>query len=143
MPEKTALEHQEDEVKNLLFGKPSSLSGIDKSMLEMSETNRLVYDSRQSELQLSCKLLHRALVATDNRKPIYKKVQESQTGKWRTEKIIVDNWKWLDLFNHDVMTNQLTIKGYSRAQHLRQQANQTPIAVEEEQRSFWERLFGR
>ena len=143
MPEKTGLEHQEDELKPLIFGNPSSLSGVDKSMLEMTETNRLVYDNRQSELQIACDLIYNALVATDNRIPIYVKKQDSQTGEWRTERKIIDNWQWLKNFNHHVMTNQLTIKGYSRAQHLRQQASQVAVAVEEEQQGFWERLFSR
>lgn len=144
MAEKTGLEQQEDEIKPLVFGNPTSLSGVvDKSMLEMTETNRLVFDSRQSELQIACDLIYSALVATDNRRPRYKRVQDSATGKWRTEVKTADCWKWIKDFNHRVMTNQLTIKGYSRAQHLRQQASQIAVAVEEEQVGFWERLFGR
>jgi len=143
MSEKTGLEKQEDEVKGVIFGNPASINGADKSMLEMTETNRLIFDSRQSELQLALNLLHRALVAADNRQPVVKRVKDSQSGEWRTERVSVDNWKWLTEFDHIIRTNQLTIKGYSRAQHLRQSASLAPIAVEEEQTGFWQRLFGR
>lgn len=143
MPEKTYLENQEDEIKGVIFGKPEGLGSVDKSMLEMTPTNRLVFDSRQSELQIACLLLHEALVKTDNRRQKYKRVQDSQTGEWHTERLIVDNWKWLLDFDFKVMSNQLTIKGYSRSQHLRQNAQQEPVTVEDEQQGFWERLFSR
>lgn len=142
MPEKTGLEHQEDEVKGLIFGNPAGIGGVDKSMLEMTPTNRLVIDCRQSELQLTCNLLHAALVATDNRRAKLERIQDSQTGQWHTVRKKVDHWLWLKEFNHQVQTNQLTIRGYSRAQHLRQQASQVAVAVEEEQRNWLQRLFG-
>lgn len=142
MSDKTGLEVQEEQVNNVTFGKPVGIGSVDKSMLEMTDTNRLVFDSRQSELQLACNYLYRSLVAWDNRIPEHKRVQDSQTGNWHTERITVDNWRWLNEFDRIVRTNQLTIKGYSRAQHLRQQASQAAIAVEEEQTSFWQRLFG-
>jgi hypothetical protein len=142
MTEKTGLEHQEDEVKAMIFGNPTGINAFDKSMLEISETNRLIFDARQSELQLALNLLYRALVNTDNRHPSWRKVKDSQTGEWRTERENIDNWKWLTEFDRIIRTNQLTIKGYSRAQHLRQSASQAAIAVEEEQAGFWQRLFG-
>lgn len=142
MPEKTGLEQQEDQVNNLIFGNPTSVGAVDKSMLEMTETNRLIINARQSELQIACNLLHAALKAEENKKPGYKRVKDSQ-GNWRTERIIHDHWKWLSDLDRVVRTNQLTIKGFSRAQHLRQAANMVAIAVEEEQQGFWQRLFGR
>lgn len=141
MSDKTGLETQEDEVK-VLLGKPTGINGIDKSMLEMSPTNRLIIDSRQSELQICVNLLHTALVKTDNRIPTYRKIKDSETQAWRTETDIVDHWKWLSDLDSIVRTNQLTIKGYSRAQHLRQSANQSPITVEDEQQNFLQKLFG-
>lgn len=142
MSEKTGLEKQEDEVKGVIFGNPGSFNATDKSMLEMTDTNRLVYDNRQSSLQIALKMAHTALVATDNRKRTTRRVKDSQTDQWRTETVIRDNWGWLLNVDNLVMTNQLTIKGYSRAQHLRQSAQQAAVTVEEEQLGFWQRLFG-
>jgi hypothetical protein len=142
MTEKTGLEKQEEEVSNLIFGKPTSIGATDKSMLEMTDTNRLIINARQSELQIACNLLHASLYAEENKKPEYKRVRDSQ-GQWKTERAYHDHWKWLQDFDHIVRTNQLTIKGFSRAQHLRQQASMSAIAVEEEQQSFWQRLFGK
>jgi len=142
MSDKTDLEKQEEEV-GVLYGNPKGLGAVDKSMLEISDTNRLVFDSRQSELQIALKLLHSALYAADNKKPERQKIKNESTGEWKTETVRVDNWKWLSELNRMVETNQLTIRGYSRSQHLRQAAALVGVAVEDEPESFWNRLFGR
>lgn len=142
MAEKTGLESQEEEVRKVLFGNPGSIGGVDKSMLEMTSTNKLVFDSRQSELHLAARLLHQALVLTENRQAAYKKVKDPQTGQWSTRREYTDSWRWLKDFIPWVMENQLTIKGYSRSQHLRQASVQMGVANENEpQPGFFERIL--
>lgn len=140
--DKTGLEVQEEQVNNVIFGKPTGIGAGDKSMLEMTETNRLVINSRQSELQIGVSLLHAALFTEDNIKPEYKRVKDSE-GNWTTERVYTDNWKWLLDLDHMIRTNQLTIRGYSRSQHLRQSAQMLPVSPEEEQEGFWQRIMGK
>jgi len=145
MSEQTGLEKQEAQVEKTLFGNPTGLNSSDKSMLEMSDTNRLIYSARQSQLELGVVLLHGALVAHDNRKPEYKIVTDPQTGDRYKVPKIKDHWQWLKDIDYLVRTNQLTIKGYSRAQYLRQSAPMAGIAEGEELANpgILERFFGR
>lgn len=143
MADKTGLERQEEDI-NLLFGNPQGLGMGDKSMLEMTDTNRLVIDSNQSSKQIAVEMLHKALVEIDNfAMPTYKRMKDEQTGEYYMVLEIVDNWAWLKDLKYAVQTNQLTIRGYSRSQHLRQSASMTPVAPEEEQQNIFQRLFGR
>lgn len=139
---KTNLGRMEEKAEQM-FGGPRPFGMVDHSMLEMTDTNRWIFDKRQSELSLAWLMLHDALVSADNRTPRYKKVQNSQTGEWHSERIIVDNWRWMLEIDYRIRTNQLTIGAFSRFQHLRQTASMFPIAHEDEQPSFWDRLFGR
>ena len=142
MPEKTGLEKME-ETASVMFGNPTALNGAaDKSMLEMTDTNRWVFDSNQSELLLAIDLLHKALISVDNRRPSYRRTLDEQTGKWSSHVVQVDNWAWLDGIVYGVKTNQLTIKAFSRFQHLKQTAAMSNIVEVDEPRSFWARLFG-
>lgn len=144
MSEKTALERQEDELKQgTIFGKPSGLGAGDKSMLEMSPTNRLIISAEQSALQLAINLLHRALYERDNIDPPTRRVYDEAAEKWRTETVRVDNWRWLADLDRAVRENQLVMRGYSRSQHLRQSAEMQGLAIENEQPGLLQRLFGR
>jgi hypothetical protein len=139
--EKTQLEQMETEVDDVLFGKVKGLGTVDKSMLERSPTNKLIWDSRQSELHLATKLLYRALYALDNTKPEYERVHDDATGGFKMKLIERDNWEWLLELEKGVLDNQLTIRGYSRSQHLRQNANAAGLSGEDDEPGFWARLF--
>lgn len=143
MPDKTPLEMQEEKLIPM-FGGPGGMGMADKSMLEMSDTNRWVFDSQQSELLIAWRLLHDALVAYDNRKPAQIQQKDPQTGQIHTKTIVVDNWRWMLNLEYLVKTNQLTIGAFSRMQHLRQIVNMTGITGEEEESGNWlQRFFGR
>lgn len=143
MSGETALDIMEKKAAQV-FGGPQMLGGgmIDKSMLEMSDTNRLVFDKNQSQLQIGVKMLHTALVLADNRKTRFRAVKDSE-GKYHNEAYIVDNWKWLLSDDFQVMANQLTVTGYSRSQHLKQIASMSPVNNTEGGDSLWARLTGR
>lgn len=131
-----------EEDSGAVFGKPSGIGATDKTMLEMTDTNRLVFDSYQSELIIALELLYDALVARDNIYPHSRKIQDYE-GRWTTEYYEVDNWKWIKRIIYNVKTNQLTIKGYSRNQHLRQAAAAANILTEPERdANFLQRMFG-
>lgn len=142
MPEKTALELQEEKLVPM-FGGAQGLNANDMSMLQISDTNRWVYDSNQSELLIALQMMHDALVAHDNRNPEKIKLQDPNTGQWVTRSVSVDNWKWITNITYLVKTNQLTIDAFSRMQHLRQSVNMTGInEPEPEKPGFFARLLG-
>jgi len=142
MPEKTALELQEEKLAPM-FGGPQGLNAADKSMLEISDTNRWVFDSEQSELLIALQMLHDALVAHDNRNPETIHIQDPHTGQWVTRKLSIDHWKWIIDIIYLVKTNQLTIDAFSRMQHLRQAVSMAGITEGEPERpGFFSRLFG-
>lgn len=139
--DQTQLEKLETEVDDVMFGKVHGLGTMDKSMLERSPTNKLVWDARQSELHIASRLLYNALTAIDNVKPGYERVQDEQTGKWHTRPLKHDYWTWLLEIEKHVFDNQLTVRGYSRSQHLRQNANSAGLSEVDEKPGFFERLF--
>lgn len=138
MAEKTGLEFQEQEQDHVLFGNPTGVNSTDKSMLEMTETNRLIFNSEQSALQLAINLIHEGLKAADNRTLKYERVRDSDTGGFRMVISQVDHWAWLKKLDQGVRANQLVIRGYSRQQHLRQHTASISIGLEDEQRSIFD-----
>lgn len=143
MSGETALERMEKQAE-LTFGGPKAAFGgmVDKSMLEMNDTNRWLFDANQSKLEIACCYLHQAVVNADNRKPRYKAVKDNQ-GQWKNERVQVDNWSWIKHLDYHVRMNQLTIGDHSRLQHLRQLVAAANIAPPDSEQGFFSRLFNR
>jgi hypothetical protein len=142
MPDTTGLERMEHKLEQMWGGaKPFGMG--DKSMLEMDDVNRWTFDKRQSELLIAWRMLHDALVAADNRVPRFKRVKDSQTGEWKSERVWVDNFKWMMDLDYWVKTNQLSIEQNARIMHLRWTQAQSAIAHEEHELGFFDRLLGR
>lgn len=135
MSDSTSLERMEKQAE-LTFGGAKPFGGmVDHVMLEMSDTNKWTHSEAQSNLGIGLSLLHDALVATDNRKPRYRPVKDSQSGEWRSERVIVDNWRWLTRIDYWVKTNQLTFGAFSREQFLKQAAASSLLAPGEGQQT--------
>lgn len=142
MPDKTTLETLEDKAVPL-FGELHGTGSIDKSMLELSDTNRLTISPDQSQLLIAWNLLHNTLAAFENlTMPKTERVYDPDTGRWHTAAVRVDSWAWMVDFDFGIKSNQLTLGGYSRLQHLRQNAQMVPLSEGDDPPGFWQRFFG-
>jgi hypothetical protein len=143
MAEQQTYVEQQEAIQSAL-GNAVPAGEVDKSMLEIWETNQLWASDRQVQLAQAWRLLHDALVKRDNLKPVYEDVLDKRTGEIRRVRVVTDNWSWMLDFDYGIRTKQLTRGGYSRQQHLGV-ATATVLSMQAQQqqnKGFWGRLFG-
>lgn len=136
------------------LGAAVPINQTDSSMLDGSNwpTNRLVFDGKQSQLLVAWKALHMALREHDyylKRKEILEhaiKVNLRAPTIMELEKLLdtsfVDAWAWMEDFSYCVETNQLTVKGYSRDQHLAMYKAQSMSVSGGEEQAKKKGIFG-
>lgn len=138
-----------------VFGAASPLGGtMDHSMLEKSDTNKLIFDGYQAQLHIAVKGTHDVMMAWEN--------MDMTTGKHKNFREITDPVTkvvetkpiWLDYHEqslrdiYNVETDQLTCDAFSRRQFLNQIVASSPLGpMPEEQASgikgWWQRITNK
>lgn len=123
MPENTLVERQESEVERMFGGAIPLGAGMgDKSMLqwELDGSNKFIRSEEQTQLNVSLRLLHHALVAYDNwLNPYYEETTDNQTGRKSSKRLFIDRFTPITMVRESTTTDQLAIEMNAREQHLR------------------------